>query len=74
MVIIQVGKGNAANLIVAACDAKDSIKALADFVCDGVDDQEEISAAIDSAKVLGGGKVTLIGGVNGSFNLSGPFM
>ena len=31
--------------LVAASDARDGIKAVADYVCDGVDDQVEISAA-----------------------------
>lgn len=46
---------------VAASDTPDSVKAMADYVCDGTDDQIEIQSAI-AALPDGGGKVLLLGG------------
>ena len=40
----------------------------ADYVCDGVDDQVEIQAAIDAAYVAGGGKVSVL---DGTYNITG---
>jgi len=52
--------------IVAAADSLH--KERADFVCDGVDDQEEINAAIN-ALPAGGGKVVLL---EGTYHLTAP--
>lgn len=52
--------------IVAAVDSLH--KERADFVCDGVDDQEEINAAIN-ALPAGGGKVVLL---EGTYHLTAP--
>jgi parallel beta-helix repeat protein len=46
---------------VAASDTPESVKATADYVCDGIDDQIEIQSAI-AALPNGGGKVLLLGG------------
>ena len=46
--------------IVAASDSLHPERA--DYVCDGVDDQEEIQAAIDAAYAIGGRKVALTKG------------
>lgn len=48
-------------ILVAANDATDNEKKHADYVCDGIDDQVEIQAAIDAVPV-GGGAVYLSGG------------
>jgi parallel beta-helix repeat protein len=53
-----------ATLIVAANDSKD--KSRADYVCDGVNDQEEINAAINALPTFGG-KVLLL---EGTYNIS----
>ena len=53
-------------LIVAASDSLH--KERADFVCDGVDDQEEINNAINSLPA-GGGKVVLL---EGTYHLTAP--
>lgn len=50
-----------ATVVVAASDASEKSKTQADYVCDGVDDQVEIQAAIDSLP-SGGGKVVLTEG------------
>ena len=58
------------SVVVAASDALSSIKAAADFVCDGTADQVEIEAAIDMASNnagSGSGKVVLS---EGNFYLS----
>jgi len=49
-----------ATLVVAGNDAPDKCKAGADYVCDGVDDQVELQAAID-ALPANGGKVVFFG-------------
>ena len=53
-----------ATYLVAASDARAEIKAVADFVCDGVADQAEINAAWLAIKDLniGGGRVVLSAG------------
>ena len=43
--------------LVAASDARSEIRALADFVCDGVADEEEINAAIDAVNALSNGGI-----------------
>ena len=48
--------GGAMSVTVAAADAPDDVKARADYVCDGTDDDVEIQAAIDE---VGGGLVQL---------------
>jgi len=71
-----VGRGtNVANVVrtatvvVAANDAATAAKAQADYICDGVDDQVEIQAAIDS--LPNGGLVYLSEGI---FHLSGKVL
>lgn len=55
--------GNAGyQYLVAASNAPDSVKAVAQYVCDGTGDQVEVQAAIDAAKSAGGGIVQLSGG------------
>ncbi len=56
--------------LVAASDAAEKTKDEADYVCDGVDDQAEINAAL-AACVTGGGKVVLS---EGNFNLSSSIL
>ena len=50
------GDVSGATFVVAASDSKNKEKA--DYVCDGVDDQVEIQAAIDALPVSGG-KISL---------------
>jgi hypothetical protein len=50
-----------ATYVVAASDAPAHVKAQTDYVCDGVDDQVEIQAAID-ALPAGGGRIVLLEG------------
>ncbi len=57
-----------ATFVVAASDSAASSKKQADYVCDGVDDQVEIQAAID-ALPANGGKVLLL---EGTFILDAP--
>lgn len=47
-------------LVVAAVDADPAIKATADYLCDGIDDDIEIQAAIDA--VPSGGTVIVVFG------------
>lgn len=58
---------NNAALFVAAFDAPDSVKASANFICDGTSDQAEINQAIDQLQPQGG-KVCLSAG---TFNVTG---
>lgn len=54
----------AADFLVAANDAPDSVKASAQYVCDGTADQVEINAAITAAAALpSGGTVLLSSGI-----------
>ena len=53
-----------ADMVVAASDSSAAVKAQADYVCSGADDQVEINAAIDAGP---GGKVVLS---SGRFNIS----
>jgi hypothetical protein len=55
-----------ATIVIAASDSSEKSKAQADYVCDGIDDQEEIIAAID-ALPSAGGKIQLL---EGNFYLS----
>jgi len=50
-IIISGGAGKEAErfILVAASDADESIKSVADYVCDGVNDEEEINQAIQQA-------------------------
>src|SRR5690554_2584980 len=57
---------NPATLTVAASDSTELSKTQADYVCDGVDDQAEIQAAL--AALPEGGKVIL---TDGTFNCAG---
>lgn len=77
-------KGRAATVVVAAHDTPAFAKRNADLVCDGVDDQETINAAV--AKLLRNGDVQVLGSrevtygneggtvllLAGSYHLSGP--
>lgn len=54
------------SLLVAASDAPESVKSIANYVCSGTDDQEEINGAIAEAGELGG-QIRLSAG---SFNCS----
>jgi len=56
-----------ATYVVAAYDAPEHVKAQADFVCDGVDDQVEIQAAIDSTTHELGGRIFL---TEGTYNIT----
>jgi hypothetical protein len=47
------------SFLVAASDARTEIQEAADFVCDGVGDEEEIELAIAEATALGAGRVAL---------------
>ncbi len=64
-------------IIVASYDANSLLKAQASFVCDGVDDDVEIHAALDlipdavEGTNVGGGEVVCVGN---RFNLSGPIL
>jgi len=58
------GASQSATFVVAAADSLH--QGLADYVCDGVDDQVEIQAAIDALST-GGGKVALL---DGTYNIS----
>lgn len=55
-----------ATLVVAASDSTDRARAQADYVCDGVDDQGEINAALAAA---GAGRVVLC---EGTYNITSP--
>jgi parallel beta-helix repeat protein len=56
---------NNTTLIVAASDSLDTTRA--DYVCDGIDDQEQINAAI-AALPAGGGRISLL---EGTYQLTG---
>ena len=62
-----IGRDNVA-FIVAAADASDRIKRLADYVCDGTDDHVEIQAAVDATAADGGGDVFLSNGDYGDLS------
>jgi len=67
---IQAGAkagGRSATLVVAAANASAASKAVADYVCDGVDDQVELNAARAALQALGGGKLVL---TEGTFTFS----
>lgn len=53
MKIKKVRKPTRNSIIIAASDASDEDKARADYICDGIDDQVELQAAIDTACSLG---------------------
>lgn len=48
-------------ILVAASDARDEVREMADFVCDGVEDEAEIQAAINELP-FGGGRIVLSAG------------
>jgi parallel beta-helix repeat protein len=64
------GGAGGATLVVAAADAADSTKATADFVCDGVNDEDEWNAAIAALPTAGG----LIRASEGLFHLGAPIV
>lgn len=55
--------------LVAANNAPDSVKARAQYICDGTADEVQVQAAVDAVKAAGGGRVQLS---RGSFNWAGP--
>lgn len=55
--------------LVAASNSSANVKAKADYVCTGTNDQVQIQAAVDAARTEGGGVVKLS---SGSFNTSAP--
>jgi len=59
-------KSSGPGFIIAASDSSDLNKSKADYICDGVDDQVEIQAAIDELPSEGG-KIQLL---EGNFNIS----
>ncbi len=64
-------RGSGYTLSVAASDASAKVRASADYICDGVDDQVQIQAAIDALPAIGG-KVSPGEGtfsINGKINL-----
>lgn len=61
---INAPTGRSATLVVAASDSSAKSKAQADYVCDGVNDQIEIQAAIDT---LQKGNIVLL---DGTYNLN----
>lgn len=63
-----IGGGGGGTLSVAANDASDESKARADYVCDGVDDDIDINAALAALPGVGG-KISLS---EGTFNISNP--
>ncbi len=70
LLLVQgVAAAPAAPAVVAASDASPAAKALADYVCDGLDDQVEIQAALDA--LSSGGTVVLS---EGAFNCSGSLV
>ena len=52
------------SIVVAGLDAPQKIRNSADFVCDGICDQEEIQAAIDSVPTGQVAEITLVGSIN----------
>ncbi len=78
--IVTVGSGGGSAVgiagarYVAANNATTAEKAKADYVCDGINDQVEIQAAIDAAQTDGGGVVLLSPGtfqIAASINVNG---
>ncbi len=55
--------------IVASATAPADVRAAAQYVCDGIADQEQIQAALDDARDHGGGEVQL---TVGDYNLTAP--
>ena len=49
--------------LVAAIDCRPALRNVADYVCDGTEDWEQIGTAIQGAATLGGGRVALTEGV-----------
>ena len=64
---LLLASSRAATKLVAANDASDAVKQAADYLCDGVDDQIQVQAAIDALPACGG-KIALS---EGEFNFSG---
>jgi hypothetical protein len=60
--------GENPEILVAAATAPDSVKTVADYICDGTADQVEINQAIVAANAAGGGHVRLS---QGTFNCAG---
>lgn len=71
--------GGTATFVIAASDSPANVKARADYVCDGIDDEVEIKAAIDSLPlVYPGAEPPRYGGTiyfaEGVFNISSPII
>ena len=68
---VMGGGVKSVTVLIAASDATETVKASADYVCDGTDDQVQIQAAIDYVKTLSPGGE--IGGIiqlsEGNFNV-----
>ena len=62
-------EGQTFYLLVASASAPASVRAKADYVCDGIADQVEIQAAVDAAFAQNGGIVQLS---TGAFNTTAP--
>jgi Periplasmic copper-binding protein (NosD) len=74
------GAPTQASILVASSNAPAAVKAIADFVCDGTDDQVQINAAIDLAAPLNANNALMPAGAQqrgcvelsgGRFNVSG---
>jgi len=59
-----------ATFVVAASNANSKVKEYADYICDGVDDQVQIQAAIDALPSTGGSILLS----NGQFNISSTIL
>lgn len=58
IVYIKKRKENGeAIVLLAGFDSSKEFKEIADFICDGIDDEIELQAAIDMAERMGGGRV-----------------
>jgi hypothetical protein len=68
----EVRVARTATYVVAASDAPDHIKRLADYVCDGIDDHEEIHAAIAALPENGGSICLSPGTFNASIRITKP--
>ena len=51
---VKIGGGDGVALLVASATASAKVKSGADYICDGINDQVEIQAAIDAVRVAGG--------------------
>lgn len=69
--IPSAGKGGFGGVLVASNDAPALVKAAADYVCDGVNDEVQINAALVDAAVIAGQGGPVGGGWRGAVLLSG---